>query len=82
MGGGGDSVGEVDDRLPVGGDEEVVLRLGDLASKSICRNTLALPSECGRAYMLLRRRGLSLGGVEGCGKGGVGRSAPGTCRSY
>ena len=75
--GGGGSVGEVDDWLPVGGDEEVVLRLGDLASKSICRSTLALPSECGRAYMLLGRRSLSLGGEEGCGKGVVGRSDPG-----
>ena len=54
-----------------------MLRLGDLASKSICRSTLALPSECGRAYTLLGRLNLSLGGEEGCGKGVVGRSDPG-----
>ena len=54
-----------------------MLRLGDLASKSICRSTLALPSECGRAYTLLGRLNLSPGGEEGCGKGVVGRSDPG-----
>jgi len=75
--GGGDSVSEVDDRLLVGGDEEVVLRLGDLASKSICRSMLAFPSEGGRAYTLLGRCSLSLSGEEGCCKGGVGRSDPG-----
>jgi len=72
----GGVLGEWDDGLLTRG-EEVVLRLGDPASKSIGGGALALPSEDSRMDPLLSRRSLELGGEEGCGEGSVGRCSSG-----
>jgi hypothetical protein len=69
--GDGDGVGEVDDGWPVGGDEEVVLRLGDTASKDIRCSVLAFPRQDGHADTFLCGCGLRSGGMEGGSKGGV-----------
>ena len=65
-------LGEGDDGLLAEGEEDVVLRLGYSASKSVGRGALALPSEGGRADPLLTCRSLGLGGEEGRGESSVG----------
>ena len=73
----GGVLGEGDDGLLAGGVNDGVLCLGDTASESIGRGALALPSESSRANPLLSRRSLGLGGEEGRGESGVGRSSSG-----